>query len=198
LQDETINEMINQCAEADIQVEEINIASAGSVMDVEEIILDEVPAVDSLVTCEPHDLPRRFAGPAPELSASAALKILQAGSRTNASSGHNVFPFDQQSVDDETIIITAPFEIYDPSVEIPAAGQQTRTAPGENFTPHRNLPSEDNATTNSNNDIHAFAETADITRPEAMDEPVTARQPGILRRLCSTLVSLFRRSRQPG
>lgn len=197
LLDETINEMINQCVEADIQVEEITIASTGPLMDVEEIMLDEVPAVDSLVTREPHDLPRMFAGPVPELSASAALKILQAGNRTNAYSGHNAFPFDQQSVDDETIIITAPFEIFDPSVEIPAARPQTRTAPNENFPPHSDLSSADHASINSNSDIHAFTETADINQSEEMNELLTARHPGIFRRLRSTLASLFRRSRQP-
>ena len=142
-------------------------------------MLDEVPAVDSLVTREPHDgCPACSQARCPNCLI-GSLNTSQSSSQTSASSRVIMRSrLDQQSVDDETIIITAPFEIFDPSVEIPAARPQTRTTPDENFPPHNDV-------IQPRPDVHKqhtvtfmpLRRPLDINQPEEMNEPLTARHP---------------------
>jgi len=195
--DETISAMINQCVEADIHAEGISNDSTETVVDVEEIMLDKAPAVESLATNESDKSPSVFAGPVPELSVSRAFNASHSGSRSSASPGHHRFPVDHNTLDDETIVITAPAGIFGTNDSIPAAGQQAGNMPDEGLPPCDDATTEDQATTGRSTETPELSETAIVSRYEGIDEFVIKKRPGIFRRIRSTLAVLFRRSRQP-
>jgi hypothetical protein len=191
--------MINQCVEADIQSEEINNTSAWTGVDVEEIMLDEVPAVDSLATREPDGLPSMFAGPVPELNISRAVNISQSSSQTSATTGHNKFPTDHSTVDEETIVITAPYDIFNSADETPTAKQPIETTPDEGSIHRNGVTTEDQTNISRYSNIRDLTKLADQTQPDEMDELVIIKRPGIFRRMRSVLSGLFRRrSRHSG
>jgi hypothetical protein len=164
-------------------------------VDVQEITLDEVAAVESLLRREQDDLPSMFAGPVPETASSVTLNNTQADSRLNAFSGQINSPFIHDADDDETIIITAPYDIFNPADEIQAARQQVKNTVPQDSPPSVDSSAEDHTSKNGNNDASEVAEVASIALTEAMNETVTKRRAGIFRR---TLNFLFRRSRQRG
>lgn len=197
--DETINAMINQCVEADIQSEGINNTSAWTGVDVEEIMLDEVPAVDSLATREPDGLPGMFAGPVPELNISRAVNTSQSSSQTSTFTAHNKFPTDHSTVDEETIVITAPYDIFNSADETPTARQPIENTPDESSTQRNGVTTEDQTDTSRYSNIRDLTKLADATQPDEIDELVIIKRPGIFRRMRSKLAGLFRRrSRHSG
>ena len=198
LLEEISSAMIDQCVKADIQSEDITSAGTETGVDVEEIMLDEVPAVESLATREPDGLPGRYAGPVPELNISRGMNASQNSSQTHASSGHSNFPIDHGTVDEETIVITAPYGLFDSVDEIPAARQQAGNTQDEGSIPRRDSISEHQTNTGRYSDDHELSQLANATEPDEMDEFDILERPGIFRRMRSTLACLFRRSRQSG
>ena len=188
LLDEDITAMINQSVEAEITYENISIENDAALTD------DEVTTVESRATQASGDLPSMFAGPAPELSTTAATEATQAKSPMHAAPEPAAFTFDQEWDDNETIIITAPFDINDPYEENRAASQLAEQTPVTEITPDHD-PDTHEHTTASNSSADGDSEVpANMANPEVASATVTMKRPGIFRRICSALALPFRRS----
>jgi len=194
LLDEDISAMINQSVEAEIAHENINIQNDAAVTN------DEVTAIDFRATQASDDLPSMFAGPVPELSVAAATEATQAKSLLHAAPGSVDLTLDHETDENETIIITAPFDINDPHEEnrADAVSQLAEETPFTAITPAHDPDSDDHPTLGNSNADEAIAAPANATHPEETSETVTVKRPGIFRRICSALASPFRRSSQPG
>ncbi|MEN8206078.1 MAG: diguanylate cyclase [Pseudomonadota bacterium] len=195
LLDETITETISLSSEAGICCEEINIVSTGPQARVEGITLDEVPAIESRATQEPDDLPCLFAGPVPELTTPLESATAQAGELTDTATGRTAFTFEYDAAEEESIVITAPFDMYSLPDEAPAVSEQTEKPAADDATPEQDSPVEAYATACRNGDKKALPEIVSAILLAETDEPVAIIRPGFFRRLLSFL---FRRSRQPG
>ncbi|MGB5177099.1 MAG: diguanylate cyclase, partial [Gammaproteobacteria bacterium] len=196
LLDEDITAMINQSVEAEIVYESITIENDASLRSDDVIAPDETAVVESRAAQEPDDLPSMFAGPVPELSVTAATAATQAETHRLAAAGPAAFRFGHAADDDETIIITAPFDSYDSPDEIPAAGEQAGKTPPADATPDHESATENHRTTSTNRYARALLVPGNDTRAEETFESIILPRPGIFRRMLSSIASLFRRSRQ--
>lgn len=194
LLDEDISAMINQSVEAEIAHENINIENDAAVTN------DEVAAIESRATQAPGDLPSMFAGPVPELSIAAATEAKQSDAPRHAEPGPVDLTFEHETDEDETIIITAPFDINDPYEEnrADAVSQPAEETPVTAITPAHAPDSDDHPTLGNSEADEAIAVPANETHSEETSETVTKKRPGLFRRICSALASPFRRSSQPG
>ena len=195
LLEESITDMISLSVEAEKQCEDINVVRTGSQTESENIILDEVPVVESRATQEPDDIPSMFAGPIPELTMPPGTDITQVANLMATAPGHATFRVDDEAEEEETIIITAPRNIFYKPDEAPSATEQTETSPEKDDAPDHESPADVHTAACSIGDGSTLPETTNATLPAETDETVTLSQPGIFRRLLSFL---FRRSRQPG
>ena len=195
LLDESITEMISLSVEAEIQCADINIVCTGSQTENENITLDEVPVVESRATQEPDDIPSMFAGPIPELTMPPGTDSTQVANLMDAAPGRATFRIDDEADEEETIVITAPLNIFNNPDEAPSATEQTETSPAKDNAPDHESPAAVLTAACSSGDGSTLPEIANATLPAETDEAVTLSRPGIFRRLLSLL---FRRSRQPG
>ena len=198
LLDEDITAMLNQPVETEIEYENVNIENNDAYTYDESITLGEVAAVESRATQESENLPSMFAGPVPELSIAAATNVSQAGMHNPAVAGYNAFRFDHDADDDETIIITAPFDSSDPFDAILDVKQLPEIPPVTDIAADHHSGTDDHLTVGNCRDVGAFQDDANATQPEDTLSTVTMARPGIFRRMYSSLAFLFRRSRQPG
>lgn len=194
LLDEDISAMISQSVDAGIEHENINIASDGSLAIDDRVMLDETTTVESRATQAPDELPSLFAGPVPELPIAAAT---HAEMQMQSAAGHAAFRFDNEA-DNETIIITAPFDIDDPYNDIQTEKQPTEIMPVTDIIADLDSGTEVHTTMSNSRADEAFPIADYAIQPEELDARIARARPGIFRRLCSNLGSLFRRSRQPG
>ena len=192
LLDEDITAMINQSVEAEIAHENISIEHEHALTN------DEVATVESRTAQASGDLPSMFAGPVPEQSITATTNATQANTPVQATIKPAAFTFDHEADDDETIIITAPFDINDPYEEVRTASQLAEKTPVTEATPDHDSDSGDHSTMGNSSADDVLAAPANTTLSEEATKTVTMKRPGIFRRICSALASPFRRSRQPG
>jgi len=192
LLDEDITAMINQSVEAEIEYENINIEIDAA------LTRDEVAAVESRAAQASDDLPSMFAGPVPELSITAATEATQAKTPMHAAPGPAAFTLEHAADEDETIIITAPFDINDPYEEVRATRQPAEQIPVTEFTPAHDSGTDDHPTVSNSSADEALAAPANEAHSEEAPETAPLKRPGIFRRICTALASPFRRSSHPG
>ncbi len=197
LLDEDITAMISQSVDSAIEYESITIENDESLTNDHAIMPDETAVVESRAAQEPDNLPSMFAGPVPELSITAATAATQAETHRHAAAGLAAFKFAHAADDDETIIITAPFDIDDFPDEPAAAKQGTEKTPVADATPDHDPTTENHGGTCNNRYTRALQVPNDDTRTEATFESIILPRPGIFRRILSSIASLFRRSSQP-
>ncbi|MCG6898893.1 MAG: diguanylate cyclase [Gammaproteobacteria bacterium] len=193
LPDEPVNATFNHCVETETECEEISLESIEPVVQVEEITLDEIAAVESLLRHDADDLPSMFAGPVPESGSSTAHNNTQADSSRSAFSGQINSPFDHNADDEETILITAPYGIFNPADEIQTTGLKEKGTVHADCTHDKDSSTEEQKTLSSNCNP-SVDEASDMNQTDAMDETVTIKRAGIFRR---ALAFLFRRSTSP-
>ena len=197
LQDDDITAMINQTFNDEIEYENITIEHEGTPKNTDQAVPDETAEVEYRATQEADNLPSMFAGPVPELSLTASPVATQAEIRKHATAAPAAYRFDHATDDDETIIITAPFDINDPFDDRPAAKQATEKAFLSDSVSNPDSDSKDQPAACGSTD-NALTAASDATQAENMDEITFMKRPGLLRRMCSSLASLFRRSRPSG
>lgn len=195
LLEESITEMINLSVEAEKQCEDINIVGTGSQTEKHNITLDEVPVVESRAAQEPDDIPRMFAGPIPELTMPPGTDITQVANRMDAAPGRATFRLDDEADEEETIVITAPLNIFNKPDEALSATEQMETSAAEDDAPELESPADVYTAPCNSGGGSTLPEIANATLSAETDETAALSRPGIFRRLLSFL---FRRSRQPG
>ncbi|MDX2416039.1 MAG: hypothetical protein QNK19_01080, partial [Xanthomonadales bacterium] len=131
----------------------------------------------------------------PELTMPPGTDITQVANLMATAPGHATFRVDDEAEEEETIIITAPRNIFYKPDEAPSATKQTETSPEKDDAPDHESPADVHTAACSIGDGSTLPETTNATLPAETDETVTLSRPGIFRRLLSFL---FRRSRQPG
>ena len=140
-------------------------------------------------------MPSMFAGPIPELTMPPGTDITEVANFIDAATGRATFRVDDEADEEETIVITAPLNIFNKPDEAPSATEQTETSPVKDDPPDLESPVEVHTAACSSGDGSTLAEIANATLPAETGETVTLSRPGIFRRLLSFL---FSRSRQPG
>jgi len=184
LTDEVISEMINQPAEPAPP-------AANTVAPVHDEVPETPAAIESLAAQEPVEIPTLFAGPVPDLSASAPAGSVPADTRTTSTALPPVFTA-AQGPEDDTIIITAPFDGSDPDMQINATAPDAATVPLAATDPATGMTAtrEDEATAGLQ-----IPEIRMATAGEPAEDGIETPRRGLFRRLFAPFGWLFRRNR---
>jgi two-component system cell cycle response regulator len=178
-----LTEIINQDVDAEIQSDEIHIASVEPQADAEEISLDTESEVKARSTPEPDDLPSMFAGPIPELTLPKDFDPVQPGNSSDTAAGGTNFLFEHEASEEETIVITAPFDSYDAPVEHPARVEQmAKTAITDSPAQH-NASADTNNTESASSKENIVPHGTDMLPPVVPEQVAKTEKTGIFRRL---------------